>query len=336
MIEFEQLYWLWLFFPLLLFWLLLWLIWQSGYRSMIGYFGKERLAMLISGFNYPVEVIRKVLLLLALGLFVVALVNPRSGIERSEVTTESVNIIIALDLSYSMLAEDRSPNRLEVSKQRAMELIDLLPGNHFAYMPFAGSPELQVPLTTDIDGLKTAIRSSRTGMLPLQGTSFAALLDEAQDYLDRQGSGVLVVFTDGEDHGPEFQGSLLQMKKKRFPVFSILTGTEEGAPIPWRTASGGPYRMDIDGNRINTRMELEPMGQITTETGGLLLENPGPAEMARMAQRINEFRQSGIAQGSYTVYADYYAFMILAGFLFLVFYQFAPIIMAGRVKKNFQ
>jgi len=323
-LELEKISWLWLLVPVVL--LVAFWMWQyrQQWLALKSTFGPDMLTRLIPGFSYRFQQTRHLFLLFGLFLLVLALVNPRFGGERTGVDVEVVNVVIAMDMSYSMMAGDRTPNRLEVARQNTIQLIDELRGNYFAFMPFAGVARLEVPITTDLDAIKGNIRAAEAGMMPVQGTSFAAMLDEAYNYLQQLGSGVLVVLTDGEDHGPDFHGSLGQMKQGNFPVFGILIGDEQGAPIPSTDRDSRQFRRDAEGNQIITKMERQPMGELSKETNGFLVVNPGPNEVQSLAERIRGFREGGIAQGTYRTYFNLYPWLLTVGFLSLLLYWLLP------------
>jgi Ca-activated chloride channel family protein len=320
--EFERIQWLWLLIPVLLlvFWRLI--IFYQQWKGLESYFGLNQLSSLLPGFSPG----RKYLAISSLGFamifFAIAMVNPRIGTERQEIMTESVNILIALDLSFSMLAEDRMPNRLEVAKQRAIELVDAMPGNSFSLLTFAGVAERNLPFTSDRSAVKMAIRSAETGTLAVQGTSFERLLSEAATILGESGSGVLVILSDGESHDENYSTALRILIENNFPVFTVGIGTDQGATIPEIAAGRKESRRDLDGNVIITRMEAENLRHIAFETGGSFISNPSPNAMIKLSDEIGLFSIGGISQGSFKVYKDFYPWLTALGLFFLLMYRF--------------
>ena len=323
--EFESIKWLWLAVPVLLvagIWLL---VFRSQWKAINSFFGSKRLRFLLPGFSIKRKYLSIFFISSAMLLLVFALGNPRMGAERQEITTESVNLVIALDVSYSMLAEDRSPNRLEVAKQRAIELIDAMPGSRFSILAFAGLGERQLPFTSDRSAVKMAIRSTSAGMLPLQGTSFGQMLSDAAALLSDAGSGVLVVISDGETHDDGYQTALSILSENNYPVFTIGIGTEMGSAIPDIVAGRSESRRDLDGNIIITRMDAEVLRELAFKTGGSLITNPGPMAMQQLAEQINAFSVSGVSQGSFQVYKDYYPWLTFLAIFFLLLYRLIPV-----------
>ncbi|TVQ45602.1 MAG: VWA domain-containing protein [Saprospirales bacterium] len=323
--EFERLDWLWLLIPVVS--IILWrlLIFRRQWKSLLAYFGSQQLVNLLPGFSFR----RKYLALSSLGIalvfFVLALVNPRVGTERQEIMTETVSVLIAIDLSFSMLAEDRMPNRLEVAKQRAIELIDALPGSRFSILNFAGVAEQHLPFTSDRAAVKMGIRSLEAGTLPLQGTSFEQMLSEAASLLSEAGSGVLVVISDGETHDDQYSTALRLLSENNFPVFTVGIGTEEGSTIPEYISGRKENRRDLDGNLVITRLESETLKEIAFESGGGFLANPSPNAMIQLSDQIKEFSTSGISQGSFRVYRNFYPWLTAIGLIFLLLYRFLSV-----------
>lgn len=332
--EIQQIQWLWLILPIAVLFLAWYLIYRGQWASFRKYFGDRNIHRLLPGFTVYNKYLKMLFLLLGMSFLLLALANPRVGLEKQEVETESVNVLLAVDLSYSMTVEDRSPNRLEIAKQRAIELIDLLPGNSFAFFPFAGVTECNTPITIDREAVKTGVRSASAGMLPVQGTSFANLLEVTGSYLEELGSGVLVVISDGETHDTQYENALDHFVVNNYPIFSVAIGTEEGAGISHTVSGRKELRRDINGNIIISRMELEHLNRFSNSTGGGLLVNPSHSSIQDLATQINRLREEGIAQGSFTVYRDYYPYLLGASLLFLVLYGLWPLMRSIEKKRN--
>lgn len=322
--EIEHLEWLWLIIPLLI----VWIIWLMGFRnqwkSLIKYFGETSLHTLIPGFSPDRKTTKMAFILAGLIFLVLALANPRMGMERSEIETEMVNVILAIDLSYSMLANDRSPSRLEVAKQRAVELVDMLPGNRYALIAFSGVSQIVMPLTTDQEVVKMRLRLLKAGMMAQQGTSFGLLLEEASTYLDETGSGVLVILSDGEDHDGRIDAGVERFSEKNYPIFSIALGTDQGTAIPDLGGKSGQMKRDLDGNIILSRMELNTLSELAESTSGHLVTNPGISGMQEIAEQIGAFKRGGIAQGTFVSYANYHPYLLLLALICFASYLFWP------------
>ena len=327
--EFEQIHFLWLI-PLIA---ILFFLWYYGYRSQWlqfqKYFGRKNRERLISGTTLNQKLTRFTFLFISLIFLSIALVNPRTGLERTEITSESVNVLLAIDMSYSMTVEDRRPNRLELAKQRAVELIDQLPGSRFAFIPFAGVAEFHSPLTTDREAVKAAIRSSTAGMMPVQGTSFPQLLELSGQYLEEKGSGLLVIISDGETHDDQYSAALQKFSDGNFPIFTIGIGTDDGAGIPVVENSSRDFRRDDDGRIIISRLETDHLREFSNQTGGIMLLNPSHSEINQLATEISGFAQTGVSQGSFTVYRNYHSLFVGLSILFLLLFIAWPLL-----KKN--
>jgi len=324
--EFEQIHFLWLIPPVAI----LFFLWYYSYRrqwlQFQNYFGRKNRERLIPGITLNQKLTRITLLFISVTFLCIALVNPRAGLERTEITSESVNVLLAIDMSYSMTVEDRRPNRIELAKQRAVELIDQLPGSRFAFIPFAGVAEFHSPLTTDREAVKAAIRSSTAGMMPVQGTSFPQLLELSGQYLVEKGSGLLVIISDGETHDDQYSAALQKFSDGNFPIFTIGIGTDDGAGIPVVENARKDFRRDDDGRIIISRLETDHLREFSNQTGGIKLLNPSHSEINQLATEISGFAQTGVSQGSFTVYRNYHSLFIGLSILFLLFYLVWPLL----------
>ena len=157
---------------------------------------------------------RQALLLISLLLLVVALTNPQLGSKKETVKREAIDLIIALDISNSMLAEDLSPNRLERAKKLAIELVQAMRGNRIGLILFAGNAYVQMPLTTDYGAFNTFINAAKPSLASTQGTEFGTMLTLAEQTFieETQAAKVVLTITDGEHHDENALEELLASK----------------------------------------------------------------------------------------------------------------------------
>lgn len=210
---------------------------------------------------------------LALVFFVVALARPQMGQSLQEVKARGVELVIAVDVSNSMLAEDVKPSRLENAKAELMKLLDLLAGDRVGLVAFAGSAVLLSPLTTDVSSLKMFVEGLSTESVSTQGTNFRSALDEARNAFERGGiegdenlkvTRVILLASDGED---QEEGALEKARKladDNTRIFSIAFGTERGAPIPMRDERGylTGYKRDRSGQNILSTVKGDFLRQL--------------------------------------------------------------------------
>ncbi|MEQ1876667.1 MAG: VWA domain-containing protein [Bdellovibrionia bacterium] len=217
--------------------------------------------------------------ILAVLFFAIALARPQLGTSLQEVKSEGVEIVIAVDVSNSMLTEDVKPSRIELAKGELKRLVDRLSGDKVGIVVFAGSSFLLSPLTTDHSALSMYIDSLSTDMVSLQGTVIKPALDEAVDAFKRGGADeaedskatrVIIIASDGEDH----EEGALQLARKLtgedIRIFTIGFGTEQGGPVPERDAQGNMrgYKNDDKGQPVLSTHKGEFMRKLAAAGQG--------------------------------------------------------------------
>ena len=187
----------------------------------------------------PSQSIFKGALKLALALLVLAclsfaLVNPKIGTKLETVKREGVDVVFALDVSTSMLAQDIAPNRLEKSKQLVRQIINTLAGDRIGIIGYAGSAFPQVPITTDFSSARLFLSGMNTNMVSSQGTAMTQAIEMAETYYNdiEQKNRVLFLISDGEDHQGDYANIAAQATKKGIKIYTIGVGTPGGAKIP--------------------------------------------------------------------------------------------------------
>jgi Ca-activated chloride channel family protein len=242
-------------------------------RRALDSFGDARLVeMLIQSVNLNGRVAKVLLVGATVVLLVTALARPQFGTRVETVRREGQDILVALDLSNSMLAEDMAPNRLDRAKLAISRLIDRLEGDRIGLVAFAGDAFVQSPLTVDYAAAALFLNAMEPGIVPIQGTDLGAALAVSLDAFDEEAGEyrVLVVITDGEDHEGQIDAALEQVVDQGIRVFTVGIGSAEGVPIPDYDASGRRrgFKRDADGNVVTTRLDQETLRRIADETGG--------------------------------------------------------------------
>ena len=178
--------------------------------------------------------LKLVLALLVLACMSFALVNPKIGTKLETVKREGVDVVFALDVSTSMLAEDIAPNRLEKSKQLVRQIINTLAGDRIGIIGYAGSAFPQVPITTDFSSARLFLSGMNTNMVSSQGTAMTQAIEMAETYYNdtEQKNRVLFLISDGEDHQGDYASIAAQANKKGIKIYTIGIGTTAGAKIP--------------------------------------------------------------------------------------------------------
>jgi Ca-activated chloride channel family protein len=240
-------------------------------KDMEHFADTELLPDLTRSVNTKGRAYRTVCVLGAVLLIIVSLMRPRWGFEWQEVKRSGLDILIAVDTSKSMLAEDVKPSRLERSKLAVKDLIKKLRGDRVGLIAFSGSAFLQCPLTVDYNGFLLSLDDLSPDTIPKGGTSLSSAIRIALDSYEggMKKYKVLVIITDGEDH----EGSPLklaeQAKEKGIRIFTIGIGTKEGELIPVTDAAGNSmYLKDRNGNVVKTRLDEGTLREIALNTGG--------------------------------------------------------------------
>ena len=215
------------------------------------------------------QVFKFLLLLAAVCLILVAFLRPQWGFEIQEVQRRGVDILVAVDVSESMLAPDVSPNRLERAKREIVELVNALKGDRIGLIAFAGASFLECPLTLDYGTFKMFLDYVNTELIPVPGSDVAKAIKTAMEAFssDRRSSRALILITDGEDHPKEAEKAAEEAGKKGIRIYTVGIGTTRGAPIPVEDSSGG-FKKDRRGEKITTRLDRKALVKIASETGG--------------------------------------------------------------------
>lgn len=203
---------------------------------------------------------------IAFFFFAIGMSRPQIGAKLKEHRTEGVEIMIALDVSNSMLAEDYSPNRLERAKLAISRLVDRLRDDRIGLIVFAGSSFVQLPITTDYVSAKMFLNSISTESIPVQGTAIGDAINTAIRSFSVQSekSRAIIVITDGENHEDDPVAAAKQAYDMGIRVYTIGVGTPEGEPIPM---DGGLLK-DKDGNIVVTKLDETTLKEIAKAGGG--------------------------------------------------------------------
>ena len=271
-----QLLWLLALLPLLVV-LFFWN--ERRQRGLMELFIQSRLLnQLTAGVSTARRRFRLALLLVAVACLTFTMARPRWGIITEEGRSESLDIVVAIDTSRSMLAEDTRPNRLERAKLAAIELTQLARGDRFALMPFAGSAFIQCPLTSDTEVLRQNINAIEAGIIPTGGSSLAEAIRTALSaFVDGdQSHKVLVLITDGEEHEPAALSAAEAAAKEGLRIFTLGVGSAEGELLRVPTGNGSTdYLRDEEGRIVKSRLNEALLRQIAGAAQGFYLPIAG-------------------------------------------------------------
>jgi len=259
---------------------------------------------------------------IAFSAIVFALARPQFGSKLTDVKRQGVEIIIALDVSNSMLAEDIQPNRLANAKRAISRLIDQLENDKIGLIVFAGDAYIQLPITTDFGAAKLFLASVNTEIVPRQGTSIAAAIKLASRSFspEAEKSKVIIILTDGEDHEKGAIDAASAAAEKGIVVHTIGMGLAKGAPIPIINQYGQKdYRKDYDGNVVVSKLDEKMLQEIALAGKGIYIRtsNSKPALNTLFAE-INKMEKQEIDARVYSEYEEQFQFPIAIAILLLL------------------
>ena len=216
-------------------------------------------------------ILKFVLLLLALVGLILGLVNPKIGTKMETVKREGIDIVFAVDVSKSMLAEDVAPNRLDKTKQLVSQIINQLGNDRIGIVAYAGSAFPVLPITTDYGVAKMFLQSMNTTMVSSQGTSLDDAIKLSTTYFDKgnKTSKLLILISDGEDHSEGAKDAAEEANKSGMKIITIGVGTQKGAPIPLkRNGVVESFQRDNNNEVVITKLNQESLTEIAKATKG--------------------------------------------------------------------
>lgn len=264
------------------------------------------------------------LLILSLGVssLILGLVNPKIGTQLETVKREGVDIVFAVDVSKSMLAEDIAPNRLEKSKRLVSAIINQLASDRIGIIAYAAQAIPQLPITTDYGAAKMFLQALNTNMLSSQGTALDAALDLSGTYFDDEDQTNRVVFliSDGEDHSEEGASAAERAANMGIRIFTFGVGTDEGAPIPIkRNGVVDSYKKDLQGETVITKRNAEILKEIADSANGEYVDgNDTQAVVDFVAETLKNMDKKEFEAKKFVSYKDQFQAFLFAGFLLIL------------------
>ncbi len=231
----------------------------------------ELLKKLSPGKSIFKPVLKFVIGLLALTCLIIGLVNPKMGTKTETVKREGIDIVFAIDVSKSMLAEDVAPSRLEKSKQLVSQIINNLGSDRIGIVAYSGSAFPVLPITTDYGVAKMFLQSMNPGMISSQGTSIDQAINLAMTFIDKKDktNKLLIIFSDGEDHSEASVDAAREAKKIGLKIITIGVGSEKGGPIPLkRNGIVESFKRDQNDEVVITKRNAEVLKEIAKAAGG--------------------------------------------------------------------
>lgn len=326
MISFEHITFAWLFLliPVLLLLFLLDIRRKEKVKKEIG--DPVMVGQLTKNYSPQRARLRVALFLIAFACCIVAIINPRFPEKGNAETMQGIDVMIALDVSNSMLCQDVKPSRLDRAKQLAILLTEKLDNNRVGLVLFAGQAFLQMPLTPDIVQAKMYISNASVDAVPVQGTDFYDALELSAKSMDTKEKKykAIILISDGEDHEKQISEIAQQLNDQGIITYTIGIGTPTGGPIPDPVTN--TMKTDKNGQTIITTLQPQSLEEIAHATNGkfMMLENPD-ADARTIAQALNNMDKKAITgAGGYKSYFSLYSFFLVPALLLLVIILFIP------------
>lgn len=258
---------------------------------------------------------------LAIICFAIGLVNPKFGTKLETVKREGVDIVFAVDVSKSMLAEDIAPNRIDKSKQLVTQIINNLASDRIGIIAYAGQAYPQLPITTDYASAKMFLQNMNTDMLSSQGTAISDAIEMATTYFndEEQTNRILVIISDGEDHSENAISAASLAAEKGIRIFTIGVGKTSGGPIPLkRNGIIESYKKDKNGETVITKLNETVLTEVATKANGFYLNGSNTQQVVdQVKEELLAMDKKEFETKQYTEFDHQFQWFLGFGLLFL-------------------
>jgi len=306
---------------LLLFWIVpglvlffLYVFWRK--TQAIKTFGNpELMARLIASTSRKRQWVKAILLIGSCAFLITAIIQPQIGTRLEEVKREGKDIIVAIDVSKSMLAEDISPSRLEKAKHEISSLIDGLHGDRIGIIVFAGEAFVQCPLTLDYGAAKLILGTVSPDLIPIPGTNISQALSKAIETFDQRERKykVFVLITDGEDHIGDIEQYTEAAAKEGIVIYTVGIGSPQGVPIPEYDNQGRRigYKKDSDGNTVISKLDETTLQKIAFTTNGKYYNaTPQESELNDLIKEVTKGEKKELGSLQFTDFEDRFQYFL--------------------------
>ncbi len=300
--------------------ILLFIITRIRRKKALEKFGqKEIVEQLMPNVSRVRPVIKFIIWMFAISSIIMAIARPQFGSKLKTVKRKGVELIIALDVSNSMMAEDIQPNRLERAKRAISRLVDNLSDDKIGLIVFAGDAYTQLPITTDYASAKLFLNAVNTDIVPRQGTAIGAAINLATNSFSPQfeGNKAIIVITDGENHEDDAIGAATAAAESGIIVHTIGMGLPQGAPIPVVRNGQRDYRKDKNGQVVVTKLDEQMLQKIAAAGKGVYVRaNNAQVGLNTLFNEINKMQEAEMESMVYSEYEEQFQWFI--GFAILM------------------
>jgi Ca-activated chloride channel family protein len=301
--------------------------WQRRKAALKRFAQVGLIEKLTSGFSFPRQVVKWTLFVAFFFFLVLALVRPRFGVKMELFERRGIDLMVSLDISESMLAEDIAPNRIDRAKHEIGKLFDLLKGDRVGLIVFAGESFVQCPLTLDYGAARMFLSAVSIGWVQIQGTALADAINQATAAFrsKERKYKVLVLISDGEDH----EGSAIEAAKAAASegviIYTVGIGSESGVPIPVSKGSGNVvYKKDRSGNLVMTRLDPVTLEKIAIEGHGRYFHAGTDLDLTQVIAEIEKMEKKELGSSRLNMYEERYQIFLLIALILLLIEFFIP------------
>lgn len=322
----EYLKWLWLIIPFILLLFLSVKIRLSSSRSLIGekLFGK-----IISNISVKKIVLKKIFLIFAFALIIFALAGPQIGTKMVKLKRQGIDIVIAIDLSRSMNAEDIFPSRLSKTKHEVKNFINKLEGDRIALAGFTSKAYIQCPLTFDYDAALMFLDIMDVSLIPQDGTSLSEAIKVSSSVFSEEEAKhkLIILISDGEDHEEGVSEAVSEAVEKGIVVYTIGVGSPEGVPVPYNNG----FLKDEEGKTVITKLNESVLKKIAMDgRGNYYFASTGETVLGDIFDDISRIEKKDFDEKIFKDYAHRFQLFLLAGILLL----FADLFLSETKKEK--
>lgn len=314
--------------PKYLYLLLLLIVWAIIYvvscivrKRRLRRFGDlELLSALMPDVSPKRQHLKFAIALIAAALLIITLARPQMGMTVDNEKKQGIEVIIALDISNSMMAEDVSPNRLECAKQLIASTIGRMDNDKVGIVVFAGDAYSQLPITSDNISANMFLDAISPSLITRQGTAIGQAIDLAtKSFTQKEGVGrAIIVITDGEDHEGGAEEAAKEAVKKGIRVFMIGVGKDGGAPIP-DPSNKGRYLTDKSGETVITHVNKDMCRKIAEAgKGSFIYLTNAPTARERLFSDLDKIKKSELSSAIYSSYAEQFQWVALLALIALI------------------
>ncbi|WP_111308940.1 vWA domain-containing protein [Confluentibacter sediminis] len=335
--QLDEKVWFWVLgiIPVIILFFLLLQIWK--YRVQSKFADKQLLNRLSPNKSTFKSILKIGVLCLAFACLAIALVNPKIGTKLETIKREGVDIVFAIDVSKSMLAEDIAPNRLDKAKQLVTQIINNLASDRIGIIAYAAKAFPQLPITTDYAAAKMFLGNMNTDMMSSQGTAINEAIKLSETYFDNeeQTNRVLIIISDGEDHSEEAVAMAEEASKEGIRIFTIGVGDLKGGPIPEK--KNGivlNYKKDNNGETVITKLNEETLQGIAAAANGIYINGKNTSDVVKsIGDILNKMDKTEFETKQYADFKSQFQWFLGFGIFFLFLDIFLLERKTGWLKK---